>query len=206
MGASALHSEGGRLGEQADAQDISSARLLFALSHTEAWDAQNPGPIWFRSVFCFQSVSRMTEGEHMLRIKRTLCIFSLFFFSPLPGCQPVTFKFKPAKQAFWCFPRNVFFNYSTIFTSLLNVFFTNAEHMIHLTRLKCIFFHLLFLSFFSFCLFNILKFLKMFLHDTYFPAVPVVAAGANTTSFSIKGPGNISSLTSSDRLVSRNPR
>lgn len=50
MGASALHSGGGRLKEQADAlvnsdQDISSARLLFALSYTEARDAQNPGPI-----------------------------------------------------------------------------------------------------------------------------------------------------------------
>lgn len=184
MGASALHSGGGRLKEQADAlvnsdQDISSARLLSALSYTEARDAQNPGPIWFRSVFCFQSVSRMTEGEHMLRIKQTLCIFSLFFFSPLPGCQPVTFKFKPAKQAFWCFPRNVFFNYSTIFTWFPNVF-SNAEHMNYPTRHKCIFFVFFSCPFFV-CLFvNFLKFLKMFLHDTYFPAVPVVAAGANT--------------------------
>lgn len=182
MGASALHSEGGRLKEQADAlvnseQDISSAHLLFALSYTEAWDAQNPGPIWFRSVFCFQSVSRMTEGEHMLRIKQTLCIFFLFF--SFLHCQDASLSHSNLNfQAFWCFPRNVFFNYLTIFTWFPNVF-SNAEHMNYSTRHKCIFsssFLVLFL-----CLFvNFLKFLKMFPHDTYFPAVPVVAAGANT--------------------------
>lgn len=165
MGASALHSEGGRLKEQADAlvnseQDISSARLLFALSYTEAWDAQNPGPIWFRSVFCFQSVSRMTEGEHMLH------------------CQDASLSHSNLNfQAFWCFPRNVFFNYLTIFTWFPNVF-SNAEHMNYSTRQKCIFFVFFSCPFFLFV--NFLKFLKMFPHDTYFPAVPVVAAGANT--------------------------
>lgn len=154
MGASALHSEGGRLKEQADAlvnseQDISSARLLFALSYTEAWDAQNPGPIWFRSVFCFQSVSRMTEGEHMLRIKQTLCIFFLFF--SFLHCQDASLSHSNLNfQAFWCFPRNVFFNYLTIFTWFPNVF-SNAEHMNYSTRQKCIFFVFFSCPFFFVC-------------------------------------------------------
>lgn len=106
-------------------------------------------PIWFRSVFCFQSVSRMTEGEHMLRIKQTLCIFFLFF--SFLHCQDASLSHSNLNfQAFWCFPRNVFFNYLTIFTWFPNVF-SNAEHMNYSTRHKCIFFVFFSCPFFFVC-------------------------------------------------------